>query len=179
MRNEGVIRTPRLVLEPFDVQRHLTPRYVSWLNDPRVVRYSEQRHVSHTTASCRQYVDSFRGTASCLWAIQVKDEGLAHIGNLAAYVDEPNRLAELAILIGESSHGGKGFGTEAWSGAIGHLFQASQVRKVHAGTMAENVPMLKIFEKTGMAIESRRSRHYLLEGREMDLVCAAIFRPAG
>lgn len=179
MRNEGALRTPRLVLEPFDVQRHLTTRYVSWLNDPHVVRYSEQRHVSHTMASCRQYVESFRGQASCLWAIQVKSDGLAHIGNLAAYVDERNRVAELAILIGEPGQGGKGFGTEAWSAAIRHLFQAAQVRKVHAGTMAENVPMLKIFEKSGMTIEGTRRKHYLLDGREMDLVCAAIFRPAG
>jgi RimJ/RimL family protein N-acetyltransferase len=170
------IETDRLLLEPFDAERHLTPRYVSWLNDPQVVRYSEQRHVSHTLASCREYAESFRGTPGFFWAIQVKAERLSHIGNLAAYVDERNRIAELSILIGEPGYGGKGLGTEAWSAAMSHLLDTVRVRKVHAGTMAENRPMLRIFEKTGMTIECRRTRHYLLEGREVDLVFAAAFR---
>lgn len=33
--------------------RHLTERYVGWLNDPAVVRYSEQRHSRHTLWSRR------------------------------------------------------------------------------------------------------------------------------
>jgi [ribosomal protein S5]-alanine N-acetyltransferase len=171
------IETARLVLEPFNLARHLTPRYVSWLNDPAVVRYSEQRHVSHTLESCREYAESFRGAAGFFWAIQLQAARPEHIGNLAAYVDERNRIAELSILIGEPAHGRRGLGTEAWSAAMRHLFDALRVRKVHAGTMAENRPMLRIFEKTGMTIECRRSRHYLLEGREIDLVLAAAFRP--
>lgn len=170
------IETRRLVLEPFDVERHLTPKYVSWLNDPQVVRYSEQRHVKHTLASCRQYAESFRGAAGFFWAIQLKEDRIAHIGNLSAYVDERNRIAELSILIGERGHGGRGLGTEAWSAALRYLLDTVRVRKVHAGTMAENLPMLRIFEKTGMTIECRRSRHYLFDGREMDLVFAAMFR---
>ncbi len=173
---KATIDTPRLLLEPFDVTRHLTARYVSWLNDPQVVRYSEQRHAPHTLASCRQYAESFRGTAGFFWAIQLKGNGVTHIGNLSAYVDERNRIAELSILIGETGHGGKGLGTEAWSAAMRYLLDTVRVRKVHAGTMAENLPMLRIFEKTGMMVECRRSRHYLLEGREIDLVFAAMFR---
>lgn len=170
------IETARLILEPFDLERHLTPRYVAWLNDPQVVRYSEQRHMSHSLESCKRYAEWFRGTAGFFWAIELKAAGRAHIGNLAAYVDERNRIAELSILIGEPGHGGKGLGTEAWAAAMRHLLDTVRVRKVHAGTMTENRPMLRIFEKTGMRIECRRSRHYLLEGREVDLVFAAAFR---
>lgn len=170
------IETDRLLLEPFDLARHLTPRYVSWLNDPQVVRYSEQRHVRHTLASCRAYAESFQGTASFFWALQLKGAQPRHIGNLAAYVDPHNRIAELAILIGETAEGGRGLGTEAWRAALRHLLDGLGLRKVHAGTMAENAPMLRVFEKTGMAIECRRRRHYLLEGREIDLVFAAAFR---
>src|SRR5207247_510804 len=76
---------------------------------------------SHTSASCRQYAESFRGTAGYFWAIQLKRESATHIGNLAAYVDARNKVAELSILIGERTHGGKGFGTEAWSAALRFL----------------------------------------------------------
>jgi len=34
---------------------HLTKRYVNWLNDPEVVRFSEQRHFNHTFKSCSNY----------------------------------------------------------------------------------------------------------------------------
>ena len=44
-----VLETPRLRLEPF-AEAHLTERYVRWLGDPAVMKYSEQRFRTHTLA---------------------------------------------------------------------------------------------------------------------------------
>ena len=168
------IETARLRIVPFS-EDYLTPRYVAWLNDPVVVRYSEQRHRRHTIESCRDYWRSFAGTAHQFWAILVSESHLGHIGNINAHVDEKNRLADVGILIGEKTVWGQGYGLEAWSAVCKHLLDEEGMRKVTAGTMAVNEGMLRIMERSGMAADGRRLRHYLFEGKETDIIHMALF----
>src|SRR6059058_2556121 len=107
------LETDRLTIVPFGAE-HLTERYVGWLNDPEVVRYSEQRHRSHTLESCRAYAASFRDGPNHLWAIVARDPTLGHVGNINAYVDVPNGVADVGILVGERGVWGRGYGLEAW-----------------------------------------------------------------
>ena len=152
------LSTERLKIVPLDpVTAYLTRRR-RWFADKDVVRYSELRH-----GTIREFPGS-------LWAINAD----IHIGNLGVEYDIPNQTADLSILIGEKDYWGKGYGLEAWSIMLGHLLET--YRKVTAGTMAVNVPMLRVFEKSGMEIEGVRKRHFLFEGQEVDLIMAAKFR---
>jgi RimJ/RimL family protein N-acetyltransferase len=148
---------------------------VGWLNDPEVVRYSEQRHRIHTIESCREYWRSFVGTPHHFWAILVSGSQLGHIGNINAYVDEKNRLADVGILIGEKTAWGQGYGLEAWIAVCMHLLNEQGVRKVTAGTSAANKGMLRIMEKSGMVADGRRVRQYIFEGKETDIIHMALF----
>ena len=170
-----VADTPQVRLEPF-AERHLTTRYVAWLNDSEVVRYSEQRHRTHTLETCRAYLRSFTGTPHKFWAIMATP--LGHVGNIAATVDEANRVADLAILLGERDAWGHGIGTAAWSQALEWLLGPGGMRKVTAGTMADNQAMLAIMRKSGMVEEGRRCAQFIVEGHTSDLVQAARFAPA-
>ena len=168
------IETARLRIVPFS-EDYLTPRYVAWLNDPEVVRYSEQRHRHHTLESCRDYWLSFVETPHYFWAILVSEGQLGHIGNINAYVDEKNRLADVGILIGEKAVWGQGYGSETWCAVCEHLLNEKGIRKVTAGTMALNMGMLRIMERSGMVADGRRLRHYLFEGKETDIIHMALF----
>ena len=169
-----LLETNRLFLEPFPM-RLLTDRYVSWLNDPEVVRYSEQRHKHHTIESCRHFVESFVPSPSHLWAINANDPELGHIGNIHADVDAANRVADIAILIGERRVWGHGYGLEAWMAVCDWLVRAGGMRKVTAGTLAENAAMLAVMRKSDMKDDGIRPRHYLFEGREIDIVHMAMY----
>lgn len=169
------ISAPRLVLEPFG-EKHLTDKYVGWLNDPETVRFSDQRHRRHTLESCRQYWLSFRGSPDFFWALVARDPALGHIGNLTAHVDVIHGTADLGILVGARSSWGTGLGSEAWIAACDHLFREGGIRKITAGTLTVNGGMLGIMRKAGMVEDGRRLRHCLLDGAEMDLVHAALFR---
>jgi len=174
MAESNVIECERLYIEPFS-EKHLTMTYVDWLNDPEVVRYSEQRFRKHTLDSCEAYWQSFKGTPNYFWAIVRKSAGL-HLGNINAYLDVVNNVADMGILIGSRESWGNGYGTEAWKAVCGYLFNSVGIRKITAGTMAKNEAMLGIMRKSGMVDDGRRIRHVLFEGSEVDMVHAALFR---
>jgi ribosomal-protein-alanine N-acetyltransferase len=171
----SVIQTKRLRIVPFS-EEYLTEQYVNWLNDPEVVRFSENRHRPHTVESCRQYLHSFGGTDNRFWAVLRAEAGLEHIGNMNAYVDKANQLADVGILIGEKSCWGKGYGLEAWLGVCDYLFRQAGMRKVSAGALCTNRSMLSIMHRAGMVEDGRRRRHCMVGEEEVDLVHAAVFR---
>lgn len=174
MAQAPTILTDRLVLVPFS-EEHLTPQYVAWLNDPEVVRFSEQRHSSHDMDSCMAYFRSFVASPHYYWAITTADQGARHIGNITAHVDVPNRLADIGILIGEKQAWGSGYGTEAWGAVCNYLLGNAGLRKVVAGAMASNAGMLGIMRKAGMVEEARRTQQYLRDGQPEDMVYCALF----
>ena len=159
--DDGTVR-----LEPF-ADRHATERYVGWLNDPEIVRFSEQRHRAHTLESCRIYRESLNPPHK-LWAIIAPPYG--HVGNVSATVDKWNRVADLAILVGRR---GEGIGTRAWRLALDWLLGQGGMRKVTAGTMAENEMMMGVIRNSGMSVEGRQSGRFLLEGVPVDGILAA------
>ena len=63
-----VINTDRLRIVTFTA-KYLNKKNVEWLNDPEVVRYSEQRHKSHSLGSCRKYMETFKDTPNYYFAI--------------------------------------------------------------------------------------------------------------
>jgi len=171
------IEHSRIRLLPFGPQ-HMTAAYVGWLNDPETTRYSEQRHRRHTLESCKAYFESMKTGGRFFWAIEWIDGNAArHIGNLTATLDRPNRVADLAIMIGDRDARGKGLGRDAWIAACQWLLGPGGMRKISAGTMADNRAMVAIFESAGMTIEAVRKGHFVLDGKPTDGVYAALFSP--
>ena len=169
------LETKRLKLIPFS-EEYLTEKYVGWLNDREVVKYSEQRHRSHNIDSCREYLASFRGTSNYFWAIISKDEALEHIGSITAYVDNNNLVADLGIMIGDKKVWGKGYGTEAWTAVCDYLFMKTKIRKITAGTMALNAGMRSIMRRAGMVPDGARLKQCIYEKTEIDMIYAALFK---
>ncbi|MBX7200354.1 MAG: GNAT family N-acetyltransferase [Rhodospirillaceae bacterium] len=175
MAQSPILTGAKCRLEPF-ADQHLTARYVGWLGDPAVVRHSEQRHRKHDLESCRAYAASFAGSPHYFWAIVANDPALGHIGNINAYLDSANRVADVGILVGERASWGKGFGTDAWLTACRFLLLDQNLRKVTAGTLANNHGMLAVMRHAGMREEGRRRRQALWEGVEVDMVEAGVMR---
>jgi|SRR3989338_5860766 len=175
MNLSDVIKTKRLKIIPFS-KEYLTPRYISWLNDPEVVRYSNQRFQTHTLESCIEFLKSFENSNNFFWAIINQDKNLGHIGNVTAYVDIFNKVADIGILIGEKSAWKQGYGIETWLAICDYLFNKVKLRKVTAGTAAKNKAMLGIMRCAGMKEDGRRIKQCLIDNKPIDHVYAALFR---
>ncbi len=176
LRSHKIIETENLLIEPFG-EKHLSERYVKWLNDPDVVRFSRHRHKKHTLESCKKYLEEFKDSPHFLWAINLK-ENSEHIGNINAYIDEINQTADIGIMIGENRFQHKGYGAEAWKAVCDFLLKNKKIRKISAGALATNVNMIRIMKKTGMQEDGRRIRHHIWEGQEVDIIHMAIFKEA-
>ena len=165
--SDGTIR-----IAPF-CERHLTAKYVSWLNDPIVVRFSEQRHYKHTLQTCLDYFVSQQKSANYFLAIEHEDRAFGHVGNIGVTVDLNNNIADLAIIIGDKRVWGTGVGSRAWNAAIRTLIDTIGFRIVTAGTMEVNKPMVKLMKSSGMHIYGIIPRRFLWDGLEVGLVMAS------
>ena len=172
--------TIRLV--PFD-ECHITSRYISWLNDPEIVRLSEQRFKTHTEETCRAWLSNYMGHRfNRIWAIEVevlsetgKQERM-HVGNVTALADPNNSTCEVSNLIGEKSYWGMGIGTEACRQAINAMLDEGY-RKVWIGTLSVNKGELRIMEKLGMESDCVIRQHFEVDGLPVDEIRCAVFQP--
>ena len=167
---DGVIR-----IVPF-CRHHITERYVSWLNDPDVVRYSEQRHKKHTLQTAIEYHDVQKNTNNYILAIEKTGDELLHVGNLRVLVNTDNNWASLSISVGDKEYWGTGVGSRAWILMLETLLDVMNYRMVIAGTMEVNEPMISLMKRSGMIIDCVLPRRFMWEGRETGLVWASISR---
>lgn len=164
----------RIVLTPF-CESDITDVYVSWLNDPAVVRFSNQRFLHHTKETCRQYMQSFSETRNLFMAIRVVGRQRM-IGTMTAYVAHRHGTADMGLLIGDPIEWGKGYGFEAWMLLMTRLFEEEKLRKVTGGALDCNMAMIRIMEKSGMHLEAVRVRQEIVDGVAHDIHYFARFR---
>lgn len=163
----------RLWLEAFDDSCICTD-YLSWLNDPEVVRFSNQRFRVHTAETARTFIRSFAGSPNLFLAIRLAEGGRL-IGTMTAYIAPPHRTADMGLMIGDRTQWGRGLGLEAWVSLMDHLFSTHGMRKITAGTLRCNAGMKLIMERSGMHLEAVRSRQEIVEGVEEDVLYFARF----
>jgi len=85
-------------------------------------------------------------------------------------------LADVGILIGEKKAHKRKYGIEAWIGVCHFLFQKAGMRKITAGTLSVNLPMLKLMRYVGMIEDGARKRHYIYNNQEVDIIYMAFFQ---
>lgn len=169
-----VITGERLCLRPF-TESDITADYIRWLNDPEVVRFSNQRFRRHDEKSCLDYLRSFGGSDNLFLAVRLANDKRL-IGTMTAYVSSQHGTADMGLLVGERGLWGQGFGLEAWNLLLNYLLQVRRLRKITAGTLRCNVGMTRIMERSGMRMEAVRSHQELVDGEPQDVLHFAKFR---
>ena len=153
----------------------ITPEYIGWLNDPEVMRHSNQRFVRHDRASCERYLASFSNDSPNLF-ISVRlvctDEA---IGTLTAYRNPHHGTADIGILMGNKRLWGQGLGAEAFCLLADWLAHQRGTRKLSCGTLSSNHAMLRLAEGAGFKSEAVRSAQELVDGEPADIVYFARF----
>ncbi len=146
---------------------------VGWLNDPEVIKFSEQRLMKHTEATQWEYFTFLMDDPDrSYWTIclhgdpESDDDGRYRlIGSITADFNKRNDAANLGIMIGDKSCWGHGYGIEAMAAIINHL-SGEGVRRFEIGTMKENERMIKLATACGM-VKEREGGGYVYMAAEI------------
>lgn len=153
---EGTRLTLR-TLKPEDA----TQTYADWLNDAEVHRYLETK--SATIESVREYIEKRDAQDNCLFLGMYLKETDQHIGTIKLEpINLENGTATIAIMIGERSAWGKGYGPEAMRLLINYGFTSLGLNEIDLGVIADNIGAIRSYEKVGFK-ETKRTHasvHY-------------------
>ena len=150
-------------------EAHINHEYIKWLNDPHVVKYSNQRFTKHDIDSCNAYFQSFKNTENLFLAIHLKDNN-KFIGTMTVYYSPPHKVADIGLMIGDRDYWSKGLGYDAWQILMTYMLQTKKVRKVTGGTLSCNLGMVNIMKKAGMQSDGERIKHELVDGSPVDIL---------
>lgn len=168
------IRTDRLLVRPF-CKADITPRYLSWLSDAEVLRFSNQRFVRHDSESSMRYLESFCGTSNDFLSIEMLADRRC-VGTVTVYRNRFHGTSDIGIMIGDRRIWGTGVGLEAWSAVLNRVLGEPDIRKVTGGTLRPNLAMVRIFKRSGMHLEAVRVGQEVLDGKPVDVLLYARFR---
>lgn len=166
----------KVKLEHF-IAADINDAYISWLNDSVVVKYSNQRFLEHNQESCSQYLSSFDGTANMFLSIRQLPDNQA-VGTMTVYISNYHGTADMGIMVGDKSVWGAGYGQDAWDTIAKWLLKQKDIRKITAGTLACNVGMIKLLERSNMTLEAVRKEQEVVGGKLVDILYYSKFNDA-
>jgi len=155
-----------------DIER----KYINALNDKKLMQYSENRFKLFNRKSCLNFYKMMKKNKNYFFLISKNDlekQTITSIGTMTAYVDHNNKNCDLGILVWEK---GKSFGNIAWKMAIKKIFNNSNIKKITAGAMENNIAMIKIFKNSGMKFELRKRKNFLYKKKYVDMIGYYIFK---
>lgn len=121
----------RVMLKSFGAEQ-FSDRYLRWLNDPVVNRYSQRGGQVITAEAARAYLAGLKPEEN-IYGIYTEEFG--HIGNLKfGPLDRANNRSDLSIVVGETAAWGKGFGAEAIYLASRYAFETLKLHRIDAGS---------------------------------------------
>lgn len=168
-----ILQSKNLVLRKF-TQDDITEEYISWLNDKKLMQYSNQRFLDHSFQTSLNYLNKFKNTDNNFFAI-INKENKKLIGTITSYYFKEHKTVDVGILIGDKSISGSGYGKESWKLYIDHLSAQKNIRKITAGTLSCNISMLKLIEFSDMVPDGTRKNHEIVDNKLYDVLYFAKF----
>lgn len=149
-------------------EKDITDKYISWLNDEKTTRYSNQRFKNHSVESCQRYLESFAASNNIF--LKINDlKTMEMIGTMTAFISIFHKTANIGILVGPKNWG-KGYGKDAFSALTQYLLVELSIRKVTAGTLRCNESMISVIKCAGMTLEAILKDEELVNDEPQDML---------
>ena len=142
------ITSPNYIIRPFKKEDALL--WQTWDTDPEIqVHMPEPKNEVHDISIQYEYIEECENDEDgYYWSIETKN-GVT-IGTVSLFEINPHhKTADLGIVIGDKEYWGKGVATEVIKTIKEHTFNTLGIERINAEVEEENIPMKKVFEKTG------------------------------
>lgn len=133
-------------------QKLITKKYISWLNNKNLMKYSQHNDVVYNKKKCTEFMKKIKKENNIFFAIFSMDGKKIHIGNIIIYFHRKNNSVGLSIMIGEQKYKKIGLASFIWGLIIKYVFNNYRVRIIISGCLSINKSMIKIFKKNKMKI---------------------------
>ena len=132
----------------------------AWQSDPELARLDANAVLTMPFAEyLLSYTHqlSYSARNSFRFAIETLDG--KHIGNCTYYnIDQPEGEAELGIMVGDCNGWDQGYGTDAVTALLNHIFRQTSLQRLHLKTLEWNLRAQKCFLKCGFTPSGRLSQ---------------------
>jgi RimJ/RimL family protein N-acetyltransferase len=143
----------------------INSEYLGWLNDRDYMKYSNQRHSVHTEVTSTLYLKSFENSSNLFFSIE--DFNAEFLGTCTVYYDSHNHHANIGVLV-SPEHSNRGIGKSVFRILLTQLPLHIKINKIVAGTCELNSKMISVIENSGMRLEYRVPREFMLDGEYLD-----------
>ena len=147
----------KLSLRKLNPKKDITNKYLNWMNDPEIHKYTEQRYKKNSLVDIRKFVvEKNKSKNEFLFGIFIKEKNEnLHIGNIKlGPINFFHKYAEISYFIGEKKLWGKGYGSLAIKKIIA-IAKKKRVKKLKAGFYEMNTGSKKVLIKNGFKIEGK------------------------
>tara|TARA_B100001939_G_C16841128_1_gene573150 strand:+ start:147 stop:665 length:519 start_codon:yes stop_codon:yes gene_type:complete len=154
-------------------KKDITKKYLSFLNDKNLLKYSDQRHINHNYKTSIKYLNSFKKSQNLFLKIILNNN---FIGTCTIYIDKHNQNANIGFLIGNQNIHNKGFASIILKYLIKYLFQKKKLNKISCGTIDQNYSMIKVCKKNKMFLDATLTNEKLIEKKFHNVLIYSILR---
>ena len=152
IRGRKIILRYKTLADAEDDYLWQTDPELAWLDAAPVVTMPFGEYLS-------AYASELRYSAATRRSFAVDTLEGKHIGNCVYYnIDETKGEAEIGIMIGERDYWDKGYGTDAMTTLIDHIFTSTSLNRLYLKTLASNARAQKCFRKCGLTPYGRAMR---------------------
>ena len=165
----------KTVLRPVNPEQDLE-NVTRWINDETINQFLTVISPLTIDQERNFLKSSTQNPSIVLYAIEDKFTG-QHIGNMSLnIINWIDRTAMTGSIIGEKTHWGKGYGTDAKKLLLNHAFNRLNLRLIQSSVIEFNDRSAVCLEKCGYKYEFTRKEVYYRDGKYWDQKLYRIFR---
>ena len=166
MLMSGFINGKNIYLRKLSIE-DARPEYLSWLNDPEILRYRGPKAYPSNMGDLRQFLDGIQNTKDLYLAVCLRKDG-RHIGGISlTAINFIHRTSEVSIMIGDKSMWGKNYSTESVAILSLHAFHNMNLNKLWAES--PNSRFNAIMKKLSWVHEGTKRKMFYLDGEYVDV----------
>jgi len=163
-------RTEKIILKKLNLKKDISKKYLNWMNNLEIHKYTEQKNTKHSLANIRKFVvEKNKSKNEFLYGIFLKKNNLnIHIGNIKlGPISIMHKHANISYFIGEMELWNKGYTTLAIEEII-KIAKRKGVKKLKAGLFEMNIGSKKVLIKNGFKIEGKFKSEIIYKRKRFD-----------
>tara|TARA_B110000037_G_C16997721_1_gene455781 strand:+ start:387 stop:908 length:522 start_codon:yes stop_codon:yes gene_type:complete len=161
----------KITLRKLNLSKDISNKYLNWMNDSEVHKYTEQKYTKHSLINLRKFVkEKNESNNELLYGIFLKKNNFKmHIGNIKlGPINFIHKKGEIAYFIGEKELWGKGYTTLAIKEII-KIAKKKGLKKLKAGLYEMNIGSKKVLEKNNFKLEGKMKSEIVYKGKRYNL----------